>query len=565
MKKSKKWIWISVVALILVAAIIVGIVLISKGNQEPVYVYGFMDGIAGMSDYYNGSSESYGMVTADRIQPVYLSHTQTVTQVMVSEGQEVKKGDVLFTYDTTLSELELRKKDLSIQQMKLDLEAAEEQLWVINSYVPIYYHPVEPTEPPAAPEEPEMGDLAGKDYAIYKGDGKTALTPKYCWLRSTAMVDDTIRDALFANMLTDYVYVVFQKTQNDTADSEVLEEYGVVFMRFLEGQPEPILPALPGTEQTQPEPTVASAAPVNETQPAASEPTQPPVSEPTQPPAAEPVYVYKMGFYDPNAVDTLLPGIPEDDGVDWNSGYTAAEIASMREAQEERIKTMEFDIKVAESEYKIMLKEADDGQVTAEFDGVVINLLDPETAAATGEALLRVSGGGGYYVSGSVSELERDSLTVGQEVQVMSWDTGMSYTGTIQEIGDYPSEEENYYYPYGSNLSYYPYQVFIEETADLRDGYYVSMMLGSSGEEESQLYINNAFVLDEDGDKYVYVRNSQGILEKRKIRTGTQLWGQYAQILDGLTAEDYVAFPYGRDVRPGAPTAEGTWETLYGY
>ena len=114
-------------------------------------------------------------------------------------------------------------------------------------------------------------------------------------------------------------------------------------------------------------------------------------------------------------------------------------------------------------------------------------------------------------------------------------------------------------------MSYYPYQVFIDETADLQDGYYVSMMLGSSQEAQGQLYINNAFVLTEDGDSYVYVRNSEGVLEKRRIRTGTQLWGQYAQILDGLTAEDYVAFPYGREVKAGAPTVEGTWDDLYNY
>ena len=32
-----------------------------------------------------------------------------------------------------------------------------------------------------------------------------------------------------------------------------------------------------------------------------------------------------------------------------------------------------------------------------------------------------------------------------------------------------------------------------------------------------------------------------------------------------ISEEDYLAFPYGREVKEGAPTREGTWETLYGY
>ena len=30
-----------------------------------------------------------------------------------------------------------------------------------------------------------------------------------------------------------------------------------------------------------------------------------------------------------------------------------------------------------------------------------------------------------------------------------------------------------------------------------------------------------------------------------------------------LTIDDYVAFPYGRDVKPGAPTVEATADQLY--
>ena len=49
----------------------------------------------------------------------------------------------------------------------------------------------------------------------------------------------------------------------------------------------------------------------------------------------------------------------------------------------------------------------------------------------------------------------------------------MIQTQAITEIGQYPSEEDDYYYYGDTNVSYYPYKVFIDETADLQEGYYV--------------------------------------------------------------------------------------------
>ena len=56
--KRKKWIWIAVAAAVVIGGIVAG-VLIARSNQEPVFVYGFADGIAGMTDYYDGGNESF--------------------------------------------------------------------------------------------------------------------------------------------------------------------------------------------------------------------------------------------------------------------------------------------------------------------------------------------------------------------------------------------------------------------------------------------------------------------------------------------------------------------------
>ncbi|MBR5489919.1 MAG: HlyD family efflux transporter periplasmic adaptor subunit, partial [Oscillospiraceae bacterium] len=233
-----------------------------------------------------------------------------------------------------------------------------------------------------------------------------------------------------------------------------------------------------------------------------------------------------------------------------------------------QIRDLEFSVKMAEAEYKIMEKEADDGAVKAQFDGTVVGVLDPESALMMGMPLLKVSGGGGFYVTGTVSELDLETISIGQKVDVMSWDTGMNYEGTIVEIGRFPQENDgNYYYGTSQNVSYYPYKIFIDESAMLQDGYYVSMTLRAdeSEGEGGNLYISNAFVLNEGASSFVYVRNAEGNLEKRQVRLGGMLWGEYSKVISGITADDWVAFPYGKAVKNGAPTQEGTWENLYGY
>lgn len=524
--KGKKWLIAGIITLVVLGGVAGAMFLLPRMNQEPVYVYGFLDGTAGMTDYYEGGRESSGMVTTDRVQTVYLSQTQTITEILVSEGQEVKKGDVLCTYDTTLSDIALQKKLYAVEQAKLDLETAKQELRVINSYVPISYHPVETpeVEQPALPDkEISELELEGLEYLVYSGEGTTSLTPKYCWLRSTAMLDNEIIRDLFDQHEEDVLYIIFQHTEEDANDKPVTDAFGVKLIRLKAG------------EVTDEAGNITL------------------IDKET----------YRISFYDPDKIGQTGP---VDDGVDWNSGFTAAEITAMRKDKQEQIKQMEMDIKISQAEYDIMCKEADSGQIVAEFDGFVVSVLDAESASMMGMPMMKVTGGGGYYVTGSVSELELPNIQVGQIVDVMSWDTGMQYEGTIVEIQDYPQEQEDgYYYGVSQNISYYPYKVFIDESAQLQDGYYVSMTLRGDEQQEQSLYIMNAFLRTEGATSYVYVRGADGLLEKRTVRVGGTLWGSYTKILEGLTEEDYVAFPYGKQVKPGAPTTEGTWENLYEY
>ncbi len=583
MKKNK--LWIPIVALLLVAVVVAGIMIAPKLSKEEVAVYSV--NMVGYTDFYSGSSESYGMVTTDKIQPLYVSGTQTVTQVMVHTGQEVKKGDVLFTYDTTLSDLAVERKDLANQQLEVKLKTAQEELKELKKMKPIVYKPGSgSTTKTDYSKSPSDKKLLDKVYST-KTTGKTRTSPLYFWLSTSTQVDDAMIEYIFseAEGNLNYVYVVFQMSSGNRANAEFNVHTGVKFSRSVETLPtdppettdpsdptEPTEPSQPSepTEPSQPPETTNPSEPPEA--PAPTEPSQPPeATDPSEPgegtqnvlhtaaPAAASVTTYAMSFFDP-------PSNPaEDQGtVEWNDGYTKAELESMKSEKQAEIKQLQFDIKMGKAELKIMQKEAASGRITADFDGVVQDVVDPAVALENGIPLMKVTGGGGYYVEGSVSELDLATIAVGQSVTINSWDTGMTYTGVVKEVGTYPIQDQGM--AYGStNLSFYPYTVFIDGSANLMEGNYVSMSYQTAQQASGTLYLQNAFIRNDGNRSYVYVRNPDGLLERRYLDVGVSSDGYVTPVYGGITMEDYLAFPYGKAVKDGAATFEGTDQDLYGY
>ena len=95
-RKKVKSIVISVTAVVAAAALGLGLWShFRKSNVAPVKVYDFYS--VGMDSYWGDSKETYGPVSTDRIQTVFLSSTQTVSEVLVKEGDTVSAGQVLGT------------------------------------------------------------------------------------------------------------------------------------------------------------------------------------------------------------------------------------------------------------------------------------------------------------------------------------------------------------------------------------------------------------------------------------------------------------------------------------
>ena len=105
--------------------------------------------------------------------------------------------------------------------------------------------------------------------------------------------------------------------------------------------------------------------------------------------------------------------------------------------------------------------------------------------------------------------------------------------------------------------------MFVDESASLQENEYVDISYQSSGEEGGGFYLENQFIRTENGRSFVYLRNKDGRLEQRTVQTGRDLYGAYTEIRGGISMDDYVAFPYGKDVEDGAKTNESTMDEFY--
>ena len=541
---------------ILVSAICAGAVALGLGiwyyftnvKTDPVKVYPFA--YMGMTEYWGDSRESYGPVTSDNIQTVFLSDTQEVTEILVKQGDTVKKGDLLMRFDTTLSEIALERKRLEVEKQKLKLEEAKKKLARINSL-----KPSQPRQEIVEVDDGDEGYVLDTPYQIstnQKYDGSSPGKALICWLREDTVISNTLFQSI-QEASSQYRTANAQQSASEEGPSPDEDDSGAAILPEAEDTDTPVADEIYAHSFY----VVFKVTSGNSFLGSRTVWQGMKVSE-----YSEGQYSFRLCQAEIPDHMMLEPDEPESGYVDSGSGYTAAEIAQMRREQLKAIKDIEFDIQLQQAEYKIMQAEMNDGNVYAKIDGQVVSLLPEEEARLNSQPLMKVSGGGGFYVQGSVSELERDSLTIGQEVTVNDWNTGMTYTGTVKLVGEFPLSDG---YSNGNgnpNASQYPFYVFVDGSANLQEGSYVSVNYSSSAGEHG-IYLEVPFLRQENGESYVYLRGANGRLEKRTVTTGKTVWGSHVEILSGITEDDYLAFPYGKGVKPGAQTEEGDMQDLY--
>ena len=562
-KKLKKGIIIAACAVGVCGAVWGGLTIARNAQRSDVKVYSVNDFC--MTDYWGDTSTTSGMVTTDKIQKVFLSSSQTVNKVWVAEGDSVRKGDKLISYDSTLTQA-------SVEQAKIDYDRQDESLTTAKNELE-YLKKAKNKETlkqeldkltaeldalkkkyDEDPDHPYNGDAPVTEGAIK--DYKKAMTVKgadgsdqtvnvlyYSWL-STSRLNDSKVTEILTNLATlradkDHpsvdTYVVLVQRYEDKVGGYVDNTVGLVITETYTAGDDTAVPAVPESRSVS-----------------FSVRSDLPEFEDTE------------RKYDDAAIKKLQQKINLANMYLENS-MEQKDLAKAIVDKAQEVKEKEVNLRLAKLSLDKKTKELGDGNVYAEFDGTVKAVRNADEAYNNSEAVIELSGGGGYYVTGTLSEMELGSVKVGDTVSISSWMTGAACEGTIVSIDDYPTTSGNSWGDGNRNVSYYPFKVFVEEDAGLQANDYVDIQYQNAGTQEqgSSLYLQSWFIRTDNGKSYVMARNEDGRLEQRWVQTGRDLWGSYTQIRGGLTTDDYVAFPYGRDVVEGARTVEAAADELY--
>lgn len=582
-KKLKKGIIAAACVVGVCGAVWGGLTIARNAQRGDVNVYAVNE--CAMTDYWGDTSNTSGMVTTDKLQKIYISQSQTVKKVWVKEGDSVKKGTVLVSYDSTLTQATVERAKIDYDRQTENLEVMKNELELLKKAknketLQAEYDKLEKelnkliedaTKSPD--DEKDVKDLThiaidgmklgtgsgnDKDNAIYyyrttDSDGSFALSQADLMgiFSRLGKTDGTL-------------YLVFVTRAGNKLGGAVMGNEGYILTAVTEDVPS-------GGETGGGEASGGS-----------QDPQQPPASGEGGGTTAKKLVSVTVKPW--NGFKAFTDGAPDYGNKKAEIEKLQRKIAQVQELLDasmtqldlnkailekaQAVKEQEVNLKVAKLKLDKKLAELGDGNVYAEFDGTVKTVRDPDEAYNNSEAVVELSGGGGYYVTGTLSEMDLGSVQVGDSVSISSWMTGAACEGTIVSIDDYPTSNGNNWGDGNSNVSYYPFKVFVTEDANLQPNDYVDIQyqkVSAQQQAGSSLYLQSMFIREDNGKSYVMARGDDGRLEQRWVQTGRDLWGSYTQIRGGLTVDDYVAFPYGRDVVEGAHTQEATTDQLYNY
>ena len=503
-------------------------------------------------------SQMSGLVSDPATQTVTPSASQIISAVYVTEGQAVSVGDKLLAYDITSLNYTVELKKIEISTTQLRLEQAKKELQQLQNTKPVE-RKVTPTPTPTP--EPE-----------FKLDTEVG----------TQVEDNKVWNYL--NSLTD----------EDTEFTKDLDE-----------------PTPTPTPQTSPVPTPTPAPTPTPT------PAVPAVNTYEKGTKANPYHfaikgdgfltgkfvkeliqkaetdgktfyvsldVYKDDDKTKGLVDSWLVSVDrlkEILGTETNDlakldlktrtvlkvqvfhedpvpeiepdGMTASELVRAIHAKESEVREYDIDIRRKQLELSELQTQLADGVVYAKRSGVIKGLKDINNVPTDGTPFLTVAGGTGTEVKGTISELLLTTIQKGTKVSVTSYETGSIYEAVVTQIDNFPTNSGEGFYGGNPNVSMYGFTAYIEKGDDLKQGTYLALSIQQENMDTSSIYLSNAFIRDEHGQKYV-MKDVDGKLVKTYIKTGKVYFNMSTEVLSGLSDTDYIAFPYGDGAIEGTRT-----------
>ena len=496
---------------------------------------------------YEEEQTTEGTIVNAASQSVYLTEDQVVKEVNVKVGDEVQKGDILLTLDTTTLELSIESRKINISRTEKELEDEKAALRELRNTTPgekrstsTDTNPVETEdsryEEPAdtTPTQDNEAWLSLRDFSqshvrepIYTDDSETDIAGyQYSYLVSReCKVYGSFFQSIEEQALNDGDIVRLVTSSNDGWDGYITPVWQI--------------------DRSYANVAANSVWDINGNMTDYEE-------------------VSDDGFdYSLLDDETSPAGSTVDENGSEEKTYTAAELKRAISEKEKKIQDLDLSIRQDNLELQNLENQMKDGAIRAKRDGVVTKVQNPDDFDSA-ESFIEVSGEAGVFIEAAVSELMLPNINVGQEIKATSWDNGAEIKARIESIDPWPVDNS----VYGSipNVSYYSFTAHVEEGDEgLHTGDYVQMVLGkaSEAEAEEKIVIPMAYIRKENGKHYVY-KEFYGELKKQYVTIGKIYYGYQAEVLTGLTMDDSVAFPYGKNVKEGVKTKlDESGEVIY--
>ena len=254
------------------------------------------------------------------------------------------------------------------------------------------------------------------------------------------------------------------------------------------------------------------------------------------------------------------------------------------------IKRYQYEMKSKQAEMENLKKQIANADVTSPIQGIIKSISSntggddsSDTSSSMNSdnedssAYMTIMATGEYRIKGKINEQNMSEISEGMDMIVYSRvDETQTWKGTLTTIDkESNSSNSNSSYSFGdsgdssmTSSSTYPFYVELDSSDGLMLGQHVYLMADNGqedGEEEDGLWLEDYyFITDEDGavTNYVWAVDANDKLEKREVSLGDFNDETFKyQILDGLTVDDYIAFPSDDCVEGAAVTRNA--EDLY--
>lgn len=482
--------------------------------------------------YYGDTESSYGMVTNDSAQEIYVDDSVKIKEIFVAEGDAVEVGDPLIAYDMKELEISIARKKLEISTLKNNISLDSNRLEVLKNSNAVDKTPPKIDEEKLSELEkqdelfnsiPEIGDTNEGIYNYVTANS----------IPSNASIDDETGEIQYPAGTQEEPYIYFC--------NEDVFAYGDFYnmIRSTEGNGiyvEFYIKDINGNKFS----IDGNMLPTN--------------------------YDEECMWYVFTGEERFPSRLAEEyleafyqEVLEWQEpeGYTQQELVEEIASLENKLKSLDIEHRRKLLELDSLEQASNTGIVYAKVSGTVKTVGDKNKIPTNGTAFLVVMEDDGLYVNGTISELLLEHVKPGTIVTANAWESGMVFEATITEISDFPVEG-NSWSEGNPNVSYYSYTAYIEDSTGLKNGEYVELAISINNSNNSGIYIESAYVRKENGRSYCLIADENGKLKKQYVVTGKKVYGSAIEIKSGLTEDDLIAFPYGKDAVEGATVIEST-------